>query len=77
MGLLQERHAQAASGSTSIPDSSVWLVEPRRTTTVIKFSGTMQHPSTNDKHRITIAAFAHFVFEFSTCKLVFADIQGM
>jgi len=61
----------------SIPDSSVWLVEPRRTTTVIKFSGTMQHPSTNDKHGITIAAFAHFVFEFSTRKLVFADIQGM
>ncbi|KIO01567.1 hypothetical protein M404DRAFT_149882, partial [Pisolithus tinctorius Marx 270] len=47
------------------------------TTTVIKFSGMMQHPPpTNDKHGITIAAFAHFVFEFSGHKLVFADIQG-
>lgn len=64
--------------STSISDNSesVWLVEPQRTKTVIKFSGTMQHPSTNDKRGITIAAFTHFVFESSGRKLVFADIQG-
>ncbi|KIK79382.1 hypothetical protein PAXRUDRAFT_161426 [Paxillus rubicundulus Ve08.2h10] len=43
---------------------------------VIKFSGTMQHPIANDKHGITVAAFAHFVYEFSKHKMVFADIQG-
>ncbi|KAH7889504.1 kinase-like domain-containing protein [Phlebopus sp. FC_14] len=78
-GFLLRAHPQVTdtpANPLDQPVSAVWLVEPRRTTTVIKFSGTMQHPSTNDKRGITIAAFAYFVFEFSGHKLVFADIQG-
>ena len=57
-------------------DSATWLVEPRRTKSVVKFSGTLVHPSHADKVGITLVAFAHFSYEFSQKQLVFADIQG-
>ncbi|PPQ75329.1 hypothetical protein CVT25_005119 [Psilocybe cyanescens] len=57
-------------------DAAVWLVEPRRTKSVQKFSGTMIHPHRNDKLGKTLAAFTHFVYEFSGEELVFADMQG-
>lgn len=56
--------------------STTWLVEPRRTTSVEKYSGTLQHPSRRDKIGQTLTAFAHFVYEISAKALVFADIQG-
>ncbi|KIN94715.1 hypothetical protein M404DRAFT_17191 [Pisolithus tinctorius Marx 270] len=43
---------------------------------VMKFSGTLEHLSSMDKLGITISAFAHFAYEYSKHKLVFADIQG-
>jgi hypothetical protein len=52
-------------------------VEPRRTISLIKFSGTLQHPPRNDKMGKTITAFAHFVYVVSKKSLVFADIQGL
>lgn len=58
-------------------NQAVWLVEPRRTTSVIKFSGTLHHPARDDKIGKTVTAFAHFVYEVSKKSLVFADIQGI
>lgn len=52
------------------------MVEPRRTKSVQKFSGTLVHPSRKDKVGITLAAFTHFVYEFSENEIVIADIQG-
>lgn len=57
-------------------DSAVWLVEPRRTKAVRKFSGTLVYPSRPDKLGQTLSTFAHFVYEYSGKELVFADIQG-
>lgn len=60
-----------------VEDTAVWLVEPRRTTSVQKFSGTLVHPSPrSDKLAITISAFSHFVYEMTHQDLVLADIQG-
>jgi hypothetical protein len=68
------------SPASSLPpsdlDGAFWLVEPRRTKSVQKFSGTMIHPHRNDKLGKTLCAFTHFVYEFSGQELVLADIQG-
>lgn len=56
--------------------SAVWLVKPRRTKTVLKFSGTLNHPNRQDKVGTTISSFAHFSYQVSNRELVFADIQG-
>lgn len=66
----------ASSLSSFEDDAAVWLVEPRRTKAVRKFSGTLVHPSRPDKLGQTLSAFAHFVYEYSGKELVFADIQG-
>ena len=54
----------------------MWLVEPRRTKAVRKFSGTLVHPSRTDKLGQTLSAFAHFVYECSGKELVLADEVG-
>jgi len=68
------------SPASSLPsfeqDGAIWLVEPRRTKSVQKFSRTMIHPHRNDKLGKTLSAFTHFVYEFSGQEPVFADIQG-
>ena len=64
-------------GSLEEGSSAVWLVEPRRTKTVLKFSGTLNHPNRQDKVGTTISSFAHFSYQVSNRELVFADIQGM
>lgn len=68
------------SHASSLPsfedNAAVWLVEPRRTKAVRKFSGTLVHPSRADKLGQTFSAFAHFVDECSGKELVLADIQG-
>lgn len=58
-------------------DAAVWLVEPQRTTSVVKFGGTLVHPTRRDKLGITLSAFAHYVYGASHEELVLADIQGM
>ncbi|KAJ7809964.1 kinase-like domain-containing protein [Mycena olivaceomarginata] len=70
-----------ASGLASIPDEQeeglTWIVERKRPTTVIKFSGTLIHHShRTDLRSATISAFAHFVYGYSNKSLVFADLQG-
>ncbi|EDR04435.1 uncharacterized protein LACBIDRAFT_330566 [Laccaria bicolor S238N-H82] len=68
------------SPASSLPsfedDSAVWLVEPRRTKAVRKYSGTLVHPNRQDKLGQTLSAFAHFLYEYSRKELVLADIQG-
>jgi hypothetical protein len=72
--LIQE---QDVSGPDIIGEKgAMWLVKPQQTTSVVKFSGTLQHPSQDNKVGKTITAFAHFVFTISKQSLVFADIQG-
>ena len=66
----------ALSLSSFENDAAVWLIEPCHTKAVQKFSSTLVHPSRPDKLGQTLAAFAHFVYEFSGKELVFADIQG-
>ncbi|KAJ7921281.1 kinase-like domain-containing protein [Mycena leptocephala] len=69
-----------ASGVAQITDTEeglTWLVERKRPTTVIKFSGTLVHRShRRDLRSATISAFAHFVFGYSKGTLVVADLQG-
>ncbi|KAJ7895786.1 kinase-like domain-containing protein [Mycena leptocephala] len=69
-----------ASGVAQITDTEeglTWLVERKRPTTVIKFSGTLVHCShRRDLRSATISAFAHFVFGYSKGTLVVADLQG-
>ncbi|KAJ3986984.1 kinase-like domain-containing protein [Lentinula detonsa] len=55
---------------------AVWLVEPRRTKSVDKYSSTLVHPRHGDKKGITISAFAHYVFVVNQEELALADIQG-
>ncbi|KAL0952298.1 hypothetical protein HGRIS_006587 [Hohenbuehelia grisea] len=58
-------------------DGITWLVEKKRSTSVLKFSGTLSHkPQRRDQLSQTIYAFAHFVWGYSNNTLVFADIQG-
>jgi hypothetical protein len=63
-------------GTTPSP-ASVWLVEPKRTTFVVKYSGTLVHPTRRDKVGIIVTAFAHYIYEASNKELVLADIQGI
>ncbi|KAJ3727495.1 kinase-like domain-containing protein [Lentinula raphanica] len=56
--------------------SAVWLVEPRRTKAVEKYSSTLIHPPRGDKIGITLSAFTHYVLWSSQNKLVIADVQG-
>ena len=58
-------------------DTAVWLVEPKRTTSVVKYSGTLIHPTRRDKVGIIVTAFAHYIYEASNKELVLADIQGI
>ena len=57
-------------------DKAVWLVEPRRTTSVQKFSGTLAYPNWEDELGLTLIAFTHFIYDTSDKELVLADIQG-
>lgn len=58
-------------------DAAVWLVEPRRTKSVRKFSGTLVHPNRIDKLGKTVSAFSHFSYEYSGNEIVLVDIQGL
>jgi hypothetical protein len=54
-----------------------WLIEERRSSSVTKFSGTLQHDgSRQDPLSATIYAFSHFVLWHSKETRVFADLQG-
>ncbi|KAL1942642.1 hypothetical protein VTO73DRAFT_4882 [Trametes versicolor] len=53
----------------------VWLIEPRRSRVVDKWSGTLDHPYHKDKLGATLDAFVHFGYEYSQSTLVFADLQ--
>lgn len=68
-----------ASGIDSFDSEGItWLVEQKRPTTVIKFTGTLNHRQRQrDMRGLTVQAFAHFVYGYSKQTLVFSDLQGM
>ncbi|KAL0062818.1 hypothetical protein AAF712_010270 [Marasmius tenuissimus] len=53
-----------------------WLLEPRRTTEVVKYSGTMQPAQINTLPYMTMAAYAHYTYHATEGYLVFVDLQG-
>ncbi|KAH9920493.1 hypothetical protein B0H21DRAFT_845002 [Amylocystis lapponica] len=52
-----------------------WLIEPRRTIHVDRYSGTMVQQRGRGKQQQTMNAFAHFVYGWSDGKVVMADLQ--
>jgi len=55
----------------------MWLVEPKRSSLVDRWSGTMQHPNYPDnKFGQTISAFAHFSLVYSKHSMVLVDLQS-
>ena len=54
----------------------LWLLEPRRTTSVVRWSGTLAHPNRADKPHATMSAFVHFAYEHSLKTIIFADLQS-
>ncbi|KAJ7087588.1 kinase-like domain-containing protein [Mycena belliarum] len=77
---VEVKKPSKASGVIAIAEDGeglTWLVEHKRPTTVIKFSGTLVHQShRTDLRSATVSAFAHFVYGYSNNSLVFADLQG-
>ncbi|KAJ6486042.1 kinase-like domain-containing protein [Mycena vitilis] len=66
---VEVENPSTASGVASISEGEeglTWLVEHKRPTAVIKYSGTLVHHShRKDLRSATISAFAHFVFGYS------------
>ncbi|KAH9916466.1 kinase-like domain-containing protein [Fomitopsis serialis] len=69
---------QLAIDSDSEPEKAgaYWLIEPRRATSVHRWSGTMSHPAGAGQKAQTMSAFAHFVYRYSNSQLVAADLQS-
>ncbi|KIK66459.1 hypothetical protein GYMLUDRAFT_157782, partial [Collybiopsis luxurians FD-317 M1] len=53
-----------------------WLIEPRRTNAVKKYSGTNVHVQHSAKMGSILTAFAHFTYQASNEMFVLADIQS-
>ncbi|THV04044.1 kinase-like protein, partial [Dendrothele bispora CBS 962.96] len=53
-----------------------WLIEPRRTNEVTKYSGTMQQVNKNTLPFLTMNAFAHFIHYWTHGRMIFVDLQG-
>ncbi|KAL0566682.1 hypothetical protein V5O48_015326 [Marasmius crinis-equi] len=53
-----------------------WLLEPRRSTEVIKYSGTLAPVDRNTLPFMTMAAFAHYTYHAMDANLVLVDLQG-
>lgn len=59
------------------PPGIVWLVEPKRSTVVERWSGTLQHPNfPNNKYGQTMSAFAHFTWIYSVKSMILVDLQS-
>ncbi|KAK7452144.1 hypothetical protein VKT23_012249 [Stygiomarasmius scandens] len=65
-----------ASGVTELGKEITWLIEPRRTSEVTKYSGTMQQVHKNTLPFITMNGFGHFTHYWSHGQMVFVDLQG-
>lgn len=54
-----------------------WLIEEKRSSSVTKFSGTLQHNGSRpDPTSSTVYAFSHFALWHSGGTRVLADLQG-
>jgi hypothetical protein len=59
------------------PDCRVlWILEPKRSTEVQKYSGTLNHLNKQDLRTMTMNAFAHFTYLWTKGDFVFVDLQG-
>ncbi|KAI0739842.1 kinase-like domain-containing protein, partial [Daedaleopsis nitida] len=54
----------------------IWLVEPRRSAIVDRWSGTLVQVHRENKRSATMAAFAHYSILASEYSLVFVDLQS-
>ncbi|KAJ7199363.1 kinase-like domain-containing protein [Mycena pura] len=55
----------------------VWMLEPLRSASVTRYSGTMEHPIPKGQLALTLSAFVHYAFQFSgDNSIIFADLQG-
>jgi hypothetical protein len=73
--LIREVGPPSEASGLELEDEAHWLVENRRSQTVRKFCGTLQHGlPPKDKTGITIGGLIHFMFDETDA--VFADIQG-
>ncbi|KAI1781872.1 kinase-like domain-containing protein [Ganoderma leucocontextum] len=54
----------------------VWLLEPRRSHLIDRWSGTLSQPSRQNKRFATMGAFAHFSMLLSENSMVFVDLQS-
>ncbi|KAF5368808.1 hypothetical protein D9757_012281 [Collybiopsis confluens] len=69
---------QISKDSLGADEGITWLVEPKRSPTVEKFTGTLVHGRAHfgGLTSETVHAFAHFVYSFTQQQLVVADLQG-
>ena len=73
----EEQSDDAADSVGSSALVFIYLVEPWwASSAILKFSGTLGMPHCSDRQSATIMAFSHFVLENTTCRYMFADIQG-
>ncbi|KAI1791093.1 kinase-like domain-containing protein [Ganoderma leucocontextum] len=73
-GISQESWASLTEKD---PDSTIiWLLEPRRSKSVTRWSGTLAHSKRADKRHSTMGAFVHFAYDWSQQTVVFADLQS-
>ena len=74
---LQGDRLDKFSTDADVDEGLTWLVEPKRTKVVERFTHTLYHKAKrNDLRSSTIYTFSHFAFGYSNSTLVFADIQG-
>lgn len=82
MGTLGTSFTPSPASGVTIPDFPsayddpvLWILEPQRSPSLNRYSGTMQHPVIGGKLGNTIAAHAHLVYIYSKGDMVIADIQ--
>ncbi|KAJ7879947.1 hypothetical protein B0H14DRAFT_2500381 [Mycena olivaceomarginata] len=68
---------EAQDDSGSDPGIVIWLFEPRRSSKVVHWSGTNEHPAWHqNKLGSTLNTFAHYVYMLSQESIVLADLQS-
>lgn len=84
--VVEDRAPSIASGTSLAhyqqyfdddPDTAItWLLEPIRSSSATRYSGTMAHTNLFDKRHQTINTFVHFAYEYSLKTIIFADIES-
>ncbi|KZV83073.1 hypothetical protein EXIGLDRAFT_809850 [Exidia glandulosa HHB12029] len=72
--IIQQLKPDSTTGNDELDRH--WLLEPLRTVSVRKFSGTMDHPAPTDLLERTVHAFVHWAFMRAKGQAVYADMQA-